>query len=31
LIDNHTIAVPSTGHPVGSADPEEALACSARC
>jgi pantoate--beta-alanine ligase len=31
LIDNHTIAVPSTGHPVGSSDPEEALACSARC
>jgi pantoate--beta-alanine ligase len=31
LIDNHTIAVPTTAHAVGSADPEEALACSARC
>jgi pantoate--beta-alanine ligase len=31
LIDNHTIAVPTTVHAVGSADPEEALACSARC
>jgi pantoate--beta-alanine ligase len=31
LIDNHTIAVPTAAHAVGSADPEEALACSARC
>ena len=31
LIDNHTIAVPTTAHAVGSADPEEALTCSARC
>jgi pantoate--beta-alanine ligase len=31
LIDNHTIAVPTTFPKVGSADPEEALACSARC
>ena len=31
LIDNYTITVPSTGQPVGSSDPEEALECSARC
>jgi pantoate--beta-alanine ligase len=31
LIDNHTISVPSTAELVGSADPEEALQCSARC
>jgi pantoate--beta-alanine ligase len=31
LIDNHTITVPSTGQPVASSDPEEALECSARC
>jgi pantoate--beta-alanine ligase len=31
LIDNHTIAVPTTAHAVGSADPEEALACIGRC
>jgi pantoate--beta-alanine ligase len=31
LIDNHTIQVPTTARAVGSADPEEALACSARC
>jgi pantoate--beta-alanine ligase len=31
LIDNHTIAVPTTAQAVGSTDPEEALACSARC
>jgi pantoate--beta-alanine ligase len=31
LIDNHTIAVPTTADAVRSADPEEALACSARC
>jgi pantoate--beta-alanine ligase len=30
LIDNHTIAVPTTARAVGSTD-EEALACSARC
>jgi len=31
LIDNHTIAVPTTVPAAGSTDPEEALACSARC
>jgi pantoate--beta-alanine ligase len=31
LIDNHTIAVPTTAQAVGSTDPEEALACNARC
>lgn len=31
LIDNHTITVPSTASAVGSAGPEEALECSARC
>ena len=31
LIDNHTIPLPSTPPGVGSIDPEEALACSARC
>jgi pantoate--beta-alanine ligase len=31
LIDNHTITVPTTAPAVGSADPEEAVTCSARC
>jgi pantoate--beta-alanine ligase len=31
LIDNHTIAVPTTAPAAGSTDPQEALACSARC